>query len=147
MKKVLALILAAVLLLAIGTVGVFAARGNFTDENNDGICDNRPVQVSENKGTGYVDDNADGVCDNFTEDKPLKNCKGTGYVDENEDGVCDNFTEDKPLKNCKGTGYVDEDEDGVCDNFTEDKPRYGCGMQQGCGRQGQGKGKCSGQGR
>lgn len=121
MKKVLAILLVAVLLLAIGTVGVFAARGNFTDENNDGICDNRPVQVSENKGTGYVD--------------------------EDEDGVCDNYTEDKPLKTCKGTGYVDEDADGVCDNFTEDKPRYGCGMQQGCGRQGQGKGKCSGQGR
>lgn len=68
MKRILAVILAVFVLLTAGAVGVFAARGNketgFTDENNNGICDNPGENVA------FADADGDGICDN----KEANNC-------------------------------------------------------------------------
>lgn len=44
------------------TVSTF--RGpNFTDANNDGICDHRENRDGLNRGPGFTDENKDGICD------------------------------------------------------------------------------------
>jgi hypothetical protein len=74
----------------------------FVDENNDGICDNRPEghpllrKDSEERVAGggyraggagmrgaYGDADGDGLCDRT----------GEPFVDENNDGICDNAPE------------------------------------------------------
>ena len=55
MKKVGVIVVALVLLLCIGTVGAFAARGN---------------------GAGFIDANGDGICDNYGSRLGQKNCGG-----------------------------------------------------------------------
>lgn len=58
MKKLLIAVFAAIMILAIGAISVFAApKGtgqNFVDPNNDGICDR----------SSFADSNGDGTCDN-----------------------------------------------------------------------------------
>ena len=103
MKKMITAILTAALVLSIGAISTFAAapgqNANYTDADNDGVCDNY-VPVKSAKGTGagqnanYTDANNDGVCDNYV---PVKSAKGTGagqnanYTDADNDGVCDNY--------------------------------------------------------
>lgn len=87
MKKAVIALAALLLVLSVCTVSVFAAGArskgcasgnaghcpgqNYADEDQDGICDNRPAQgcPAENRG-GF--------------------CTGPGYADENRDGICDN---------------------------------------------------------
>ncbi len=104
MKKILAVILAVLVLLTAGAVGVFAAKGNkgtgFADENNDGICDNRGELPcgkanAQSKGNSLCSDN--------------------GFTDEDEDGICDN----KEANNCingmgRGAGKGNGQGKGVC---------------------------------
>ncbi len=60
MKKLILITAVLTLVLSIGAVGVFATEaGNFVDENNDGICDNR----ANCQGQNFVDEDNDGVCD------------------------------------------------------------------------------------
>lgn len=104
MKKILAIIITALVLVTAIAVPAMAARNarqaSFVDADNDGICDNRaescPAQ-NENRG-----------------------CKGAGYTDADNDGICDNRSESCPAQNegrgCKGAGYTDADNDGICDN-------------------------------
>lgn len=118
MKKILAVVMAVLLMLTAGTVGVFAARGNkgagFVDENNDGICDNQGKNVS------FVDSDGDGACDN--------GIQSPGYIDDDGDGICDNRivsegnpeTGKKRNPRCQGAGFTDENADGVCDNSEAD---------------------------
>lgn len=128
MKKVCIGILAAVMLLSLGTTSALAAgRGNgrgYVDEDGDGVCDNY------NGACGYVDEDGDGVCDNYN--------GACGYVDEDGDGVCDNCGR-YPRRSAYRTGYgrffVDEDGDGVCDYYATGR----------VGRRGQGTG-CRGRG-
>ena len=124
MKKLLAIILSAVLLLSAGTIGAFAVRNG--------------------AGKGYVDTDNDGVCDN------IDAAKCVGYIDEDSDGVCDNREEtQKPGQN-DNKGFVDNDEDGICDNRGESKRQgKGCGNKQGnragyadADRAGNGRGNC-----
>ncbi len=101
MKKTVLSLIALVLILGIGTVGVFAAegerRGNYADENGDGICDNR----TGGQCPSYADANGDGICDNHPHDQ--HNCpSGSGICNKRED--------------CGGQNFADEDGDGVCDN-------------------------------
>ena len=60
----------------------------FTDENSDGICDNR--------NGSFTDENGDGICDN----------RNGSFTDENGDGICDN----------RNGSFTDENGDGICDN-------------------------------
>lgn len=74
MKKMITAILTAALVLSIGAISTFAAapgqNANYTDADNDGVCDNY-VPVKSAKGTGagqnanYTDADNDGVCDNY----------------------------------------------------------------------------------
>lgn len=122
MKKLLAVILAVFLLLAAGTIGVFAARYSagkgYVDADNNGVCDN----IDESQCAGYADEDRDGICDNREETcKPEQNYKKS-FVDNDDDGVCDNRGECKGQgKGCgnkqgRGVCYTDSDGDGVCDN-------------------------------
>lgn len=98
MKKVLAIILAVILLVSAGTIGVFAARGSFIDADGDGACDNALTAGN------YVDENNDGICDNRKNENKSQGPgikKGTDFIDADEDGVCDNRGTDE----CKGKGY------------------------------------------
>lgn len=90
MKRTAVMIAAATLACAVGATGVWAAgpgstgmqrpcttaRCLFTDENGDGLCDNRT------DGTCRYDADGDGFCD--------RTGRGWYFVDENSDGICDN---------------------------------------------------------
>lgn len=98
MKKVLAIVLTVIMLISAGVIGVFAARGSFTDADGDGVCDNA---LTARK---YVDENNDGICDNLKNENKSQGTgikKGTDFIDADEDGVCDNRGTDE----CKGKGY------------------------------------------
>ena len=117
MKKVLAIILAALLLTVAGTVGVFAAKGSFVDTDGNGVCDNR------SDSSAFVDKDSDGICDNRRNNicvQPQNPACGAGFTDSDENGICDNSQQ--------GTGFVDEDDDGICDNRGSGK-----GQERGCG--------------
>ncbi len=79
--------------------GVRGNRGgyvNFTDENGDGVCDNRVDNENcPQDGTGKRAGNGCAF-------------KNTNFTDENDDGVCDN--------KCNNADFTDEDGDGICDN-------------------------------
>ncbi len=51
-KKILLVVLAGVLILTLGTATAFAASGNFTDQNSDGVCDNYQSTTRPLDGTG-----------------------------------------------------------------------------------------------
>ena len=117
MKKMITAILTAALVLSIGAISTFAAapgqNANYTDADNDGVCDNY-VPVKSAKGTGagqnanYIDANNDGVCDNYA---AVKSIKGTGagqnanYTDTDNDGVCDNYAAKVCPQNGAGYGH------------------------------------------
>ena len=117
MKKMITAILTAALVLSIGAISTFAAapgqNANYTDADNDGVCDNY-VPVKSAKGTGagqnanYTDANNDGVCDNYA---AVKSIKGTGagqnanYTDADNDGVCDNYAAKVCPQNGAGYGH------------------------------------------
>lgn len=75
MRKLFSGLLAAALVLSLGTTSAFAC--------HHGGCVN---YVEAGCGVNYVDADGDGICDN---------CGGTGcgvnYVDADGDGVCDNY--------------------------------------------------------
>ncbi len=119
MKKLLAGILTASLVLSIGTISAFASTStggsNFVDADKDGVCD------YHNTNCSYVDADGDGVCDNCPEDgRHLQ--RGRGFVDNDGDGICDN--NDGLTNSQDGAGlqrghrgrFVDNDSDGICDN-------------------------------
>ncbi len=119
MKKLLAIILTALLLVSVAAVSASAygrrqiadCRRNaagFVDSDNDGICDNRPAsgkcQYTENNcGANFTDSDNDGICDNrpasgkcqYTEN----NC-GTNFTDSDNDGICDNRPTSGKGKHC-----------------------------------------------
>lgn len=63
MKKIIAGILAAALVLSVGIVSAFAAGPdtgrNFVDADNDGVCD------LMRSNCAYVDADGDGICGNY----------------------------------------------------------------------------------
>ena len=104
---ILALVFAALSAMAAGT------QSNYTDSDQNGICDNR------NSASAIVDNNGNGICDNRKEIPPVKApdtrpCKaGSNYTDSDEDGVCDSreektAEESQPCgnssRNCDGEG-------------------------------------------
>jgi len=41
-----------------------AVRGNFVDQNNDGVCDHQGTKGAVNRCSDFVDKDGDGICDN-----------------------------------------------------------------------------------
>lgn len=96
MKKLFSVLLVAALVLSVGVTSAFAASdthgANYTDANNDGVCDT----------CGSADVNGDGICDACpnggvrAQDGTGRRAgrggagQGTGFVDADGDGVCDN---------------------------------------------------------
>lgn len=88
MKKIITGTILTVMMLALGTAGTIyaASDNNYTDKDNNGICDN--IDICSDNETGK------------------KNCQngnggnGTGYTDEDNDGICDNTG----AKNCNNSG-------------------------------------------
>ncbi len=81
MKKILSVALLIALLAGFCTTAAFAARRhNFTDTDNDSICDNR----NENCTNNFTDSDNDGICDNRNE-----NCTNN-FTDSDNDGICNN---------------------------------------------------------
>src|ERR1039457_4269 len=39
-------------------------RGNFVDNNKDGVCDNHQAKMVNGKCANWIDKNGDGICDN-----------------------------------------------------------------------------------
>ena len=78
---------------------------NYTDTDNDGICDNCHVASRnclcgrENNGQNYTDTDNDGICDNCNTDSRDCRCgrgsNGQNYTDVDNDGICDNRTAKK----------------------------------------------------
>lgn len=107
MRKIIASILAAVLIIGAAAMEVSAntantsrvcpqngtgkgyhcGNGNFVDENNDGICDNY----------------ANGVCPQKVTGKGCR-CGNGNFVDENNDGICDNCANGIRPQNGTGKG-------------------------------------------
>ena len=99
MKKALIGILAAVTVVAVGTVGTFAAGPWGGRHSASGTC---------GTGTGvcrYLDADHDGVCDFCGADGAVcvsQNGTGRYYQDENGDGICDHWDG----TSCAGQGGV-----------------------------------------
>ena len=113
MKKGLAILLAILLLVSVGTVLGFAG-GNRngapdTAVNAASTCPVTTVTddsatTTAGKGYRYTDANDDGLCDN------AGSGNGYRYVDADGDGICNN------AGSGNGYRYADADGDGICDN-------------------------------
>ena len=113
MKKGLAILLAILLLVSVGTVLGFAGgnRNGAPDTARNAASTCPVTTVTGNsattpagKGYRYADTDGDGVCDN------AGNGNGYRYADADGDGICDN------AGNGNGYRYADADDDGICDN-------------------------------
>lgn len=93
MKKIGFIVLSAMLILAIGAVGVFAA---------DSVQQRTSEAPASSSSCIRTDENRDGICDNYdTKEKNTKtNSTGYGFIDEDNDGVCDRYTN----SSCNGNG-------------------------------------------
>lgn len=108
MKKVLAGILSAALVLSLGLTAAFAAGSE---------C-----------GRYFVDADGDGICDNAG--------SGCAYADADGDGICD-ICGVSHAQSGGGRYFVDADGDGICDNYQSGQGR-GCGHGGQCGGRGHG---------
>lgn len=110
MKKLMAGILAVVLVLTAGAAGVSAAgRGYGAGHHGAG---QRAALTQGAHACCRVDGNGDGVCDVCG--RAPGSC---GWLDENGDGVCDLCGRVPRQGGANGGRYwVDENNDGVCDN-------------------------------
>lgn len=150
MKKTILGILTLVVVLSTCAATAFAAghngARNFTDNNNDWVCDN------SNTICAYADKDENGVCD--AQDAKNENCtaeNGKAFVDEDKDGICDNYALgqgrggeyghrnqgkcESKSQGEKGKSFVDTDNDGICDNYVPEKCNgdgSGCGAKNGC---------------
>lgn len=104
-KKAVMSILAGIMIMSLGTIGVSAANksivNNYVDKNNDGLCDNYGSKPN------FVDEDGDGICDNKVTDitcpkygmgRKLRQGnmrRNANFTDVNNDGICDN----------RGSGY------------------------------------------
>lgn len=125
MKKTAIILLAAIMIICVGIVGVFAAD---RDRKKDHVgectqtCETQNCTVDCNnscESKNYVDENSDGVCDNYSGTCNSSDVNGKNYVDEDSDGVCDNYAEN--CNNANNNNYVDTDSDGICDNYSSGK--------------------------
>lgn len=97
-KKAAAGVLAAVMMLSIGSTSAFAAgRGcgrNFKDADGDGVCDYAGSVCT------YVDLDNDGICDNCSVSGLSHKGCGSNYVDADGDNICDNYGTRQGRRHC-----------------------------------------------
>lgn len=162
MKKLFYAAIAAILVLSVGAVGVFAAVSdangkNYIDTDNDGVCD--ACLAGDEDGDGICDDCPNGgVRPQDGTGKRSGNCaanrraenRGVGFVDSDGDGISDSCPNGgvRPLDgtgkhNGKGAanrqaGFIDSDGDGICDNNADGAscPRDGTGGRRMGGKNG-----------
>lgn len=124
MKKTVAGILAAAMVLAIGVAGVSAAghgRGrNHAGRKFESVC------TDMSNFCQYVDADADGVCDNYSEGTTSNNCCEK-FSDKNDDGICDNCDRERTSKNGCGRKFIDTNDGSVCDNYRFGHGKRACG--------------------
>lgn len=118
MKKTIALLLIAALLLAFGATSALAAapeaaphRAQFIDGNDDGVCD----------VCGSLDKDGDGVCDNCPTGGMCPQGGAGRHAGHGGAGRC-------------GVCFVDADGDGVCDNYPAGGVCPQGGARRHCGR-------------
>ncbi len=87
-----------------------AIRGQFIDNNNDGVCDNAGKL---NPRCNFKDLNNDRVCDNSGNRKNSRK-SGLRYADQNNNGICDNRGQNKQShRNC-GNGNRHRNGQNMC---------------------------------
>ena len=109
MKKMMAGILTSIAAVCIGMASIPAvAQGvGFTDNDGDGVCDNRATRVTgqatAGQGAGFTDNDGDGVCDNRATRVAGQATagQGAGFTDNDGDGVCDNRTTGRRERNAR----------------------------------------------
>ena len=132
MKRWITCVLAVMLMLSIMATPALATGIGYTDNNGDGICDNREQNCGRKD---FIDNDGDGICDHRGQNKgfglchreddgtifPCKRqehrpsrqrkdaCPRANYKDENNDGICDNLDQEQG-------NFIDKDGDGICDN-------------------------------
>ena len=99
MKKALAMVLTAALVIGVCMTSAFAAGHGryYVDADGDGYCDHSST------GCAYVDADGDGVCDRCGLHQSASGCAGN-FTDQNGDGICDNYT-GACLRSGTGYGY------------------------------------------
>lgn len=77
-----------------------AQPGKFTDNNNNGVCDNFELRNQKGNGHGFVDKNGDGICDN-------RNISGRGRGQSGQCGQGQGFRHrhGNGKRNCNGKGF------------------------------------------
>lgn len=109
MKKMMAGILTSIAAVCIGmaTIPAVAQDAGFTDNDGDGVCDNRATriagQAAAGRGAGFIDNDGDGVCDNRATrtTEQVTAGQGAGFTDSDGDGVCDNRTTGRGERNAR----------------------------------------------
>lgn len=119
MKKLLAIIPAAVLGIGAATAGVFAnaATANKASVSVDYMSafskDSERIDEKNNSSAvsyqadaqnNFIDDNNDGICDNYTNGTGNGYCHGNGNFTDNN-GICDNYADGTCPRNGTGSGY------------------------------------------
>ncbi len=85
MKKILTCAAAIAIIMAISASSVLAAGRHGTSSNNGaGMC------IHKNCSSNFTDENNDGICDNFETSGNSQN-----FVDENNDGIGDNYSQEQ----------------------------------------------------
>lgn len=127
MKKLLAIIPAAVLGIGAATAGVLASADTADKtsvsvdymsafskdlERIDEKTKSSAISSQAGAQNNFIDDNNDGICDNYADRACPQNGTGNGYgcgngnfVDENNDGICDNYANGACPRNGMGHGH------------------------------------------
>lgn len=125
MKKMICMVLAALLLASVFATTAFAAgrgQGHRQEQRATQKCAvNKVCQRQEvcPNNCVYADENGDSICDNCK--NQCADCEMT--VDENKDGICDQCG--------KCYHYRDTDSNGVCDHRSDCTNRKGNGTAKG----------------
>ena len=136
MKKTVLSFLVAGVLVSASATSVLAAGGgsNYTDADNNGICDYAKQQAAACQGLRDSLNIAPAAAESVS--SVLKT--NSQYMDADNDGVCDNYTGSGSgygsgsCNGANGSGYVDSDHDGICDHYTNRVcPQDGTGNQHG----------------
>lgn len=136
MKKTAVILIATIMIVCFGIVGVFAAdRDRVREHKQDctAVCETNncnevceTVRATQNCNincdrNNYVDEDNNGVCDNYSEScKEAEYCY-ENYADSDNDGICDNYSENCNNNDYCGENYEDANNDNVCDNYQAPK--------------------------
>lgn len=114
MKKTAIIVLAIIMVVCIGVIGVFAA-----DNERKRECKYDCTTPCETQNCSVISKTQDctAVCETQNCENKSENC--ANYEDADNDGVCDNSFENCEINNDNCVNYEDVNNDGVCDNYSE----------------------------